>query len=140
MLRFTSGYRSVKHMATYTDAASRFSRWLHKYQRDRTAHAQARRAHPDPAILDAEFANVIHDTRILGFHAHPDELRTGTDLLLKGARANLVHFQDYELSVNNFGDLVDVLDAKKIGKELAAFLEALTTSGSAVVLSNKRYA
>jgi len=53
-------------MTSYADAAPRFARWLRKYQSDRKAHAQARRAHPDPAVLDAEFAHVIHDMRILG--------------------------------------------------------------------------
>ncbi len=126
-------------MMNYADAASRFSRWLRKYESDRAAHAQARRAHPDPAILDAEFAHVIHDTRTFRLQTLPYELRAATDLLLQGARAHLTHFQDYELGATNFGDLVDVLEEKKFGKELAAFLEALTTSGSAVVLSNKRY-
>ena len=95
-------------MTGYSEAASRFSRWLRKYRRDRTAHAQARRMHSDPAILDAEFAQVVRGMRLYLGQTKPTELRVATDLLLKGARAHPDHFRDYELS-RNFGDLVDVI-------------------------------
>ena len=75
------------------------------------------------------------------------ELRAATALLHGGARAAPEHFQDYELSTSNLGDIVDLLEThstyssagSSMVPEHAAFLEALTSSGSAAVLTNKRY-
>lgn len=64
-------------------------------------------------------------------------------MLHDGARATLEHFQDYELSTSNLGSIVDLLSALTAAgaviPELAALLDALTSSASVAVLTNKRY-
>lgn len=123
----------------YAAAEVRYARWLEEYRLDRAAHAKARNAHPDPAGLDADFARACGSTikGIVGLHE--SELRSVTDLLLQGARADTRHFEDYELSRENLGDVVDLLEQRNIDSALASFLEALTASGSLAVLSNRRY-
>eukprot|EP00752_Nemacystus_decipiens_P008595 g7674.t1 len=81
-----------------------------------------------------------------GCHLHLTELRAATELLHNGAKATTEHFQDNELSSKNLGDIVDLLSAHSfsgawsaVAPELAAFLDALTSSGSEAILTNKRY-
>lgn len=129
----------------YAGAEARLNRWLEKYQRDRAEHEKARRSHADPATLDADFALVVRAMGLIQCHLHLTELRVATALLHEGARATIEHFQDYELSSKNLGDIVDLMlahswsGASAVVPELAAFLEALTSSGSETVLTNKRY-
>lgn len=127
----------------YCDVEPRFSRWLKKYQGDRAAHSRARREHPDPMTLDAEFAQAMSKMSIDRCHTKLAELRAATSMLLKGARASTEHFQDNE-SFSNRGDIVDLLEWYARGRafiipEVASFFEALLASGSRAVLENRRY-
>ncbi|CAN0295577.1 unnamed protein product, partial [Scytosiphon promiscuus] len=129
---------------SYDEAETRFERWLKKYRSDRTAHDKARSAHADPDALDAQLAAAVRSIDLRN-HTKPAELARATGLLLSGARASPVHFQDYE-STGNLGDLVDALERQaerkvrgrpRVVPELGMFLEALTGSGSAAVLNNR---
>ncbi|CAM9343371.1 unnamed protein product [Ectocarpus sp. 4 AP-2014] len=76
-------------------------------------------------------------------HRKPAELREATEMLLNGARASTEHFRNHE-TFFNLGDVVDLLESLGEGTRharlvVAAFLEALTASGSAAVLTNRRY-
>lgn len=132
----------------YARAEPRLNRWLEKYQRDRAAHEKARRSHADPATLDADFARVVKAMGLSTCHLRPDDLQIATAMLHDGARATVEHFQNHELS-ENLGKIVDVLEAHsswssgnpeiRVSPELAAFVEALTSSASVAVLTNKRY-
>ncbi|CAM9238425.1 unnamed protein product [Ectocarpus sp. 6 AP-2014] len=100
--------------------------------------------HSDPAMLDADLARVVSRMGIPNGHRKPAELREATEMLLNGARASTEHFRDQE-TFFNLGDVVDLL-ASLLGEGtrharpvVAAFLEALTASGSAAVLTNRRY-
>lgn len=127
----------------YAGAEARLNRWLEKYQRDRAAHEKARRSHADPAKLDADFACVVEAMK---FYAQgplrPADLRAATALLHGGARATF-----HDSGIPNLGDIVDLLEthtswwaqSPAVIPELAAFLEALTSSGSVGVLTNRRY-
>ena len=129
----------------YAGAEGRLNRWFLKYQRDRAVHEQARRSLADSATLDADFALVVRAMSLRQCHLHLTELRIATAMLRDGARATIEHFPDYELSSSNLGDIVDLLSAhcwpgaSAVVPELAAFLEALTSSGSETALTNKRY-
>ncbi|CAM9960101.1 unnamed protein product [Ectocarpus fasciculatus] len=131
-------------MVTYSEAEPRFYRWLRKYRDDRAAHSRARKMHPDPAMLDADLARVVCRMGITGCYRKPAELSAATELLLHGARASTEYFQNNELFFN-LGEVVDLLeclagkDIRHANRAVAAFLEALTASGSAAVLTNRRY-
>jgi len=124
----------------YADAEMRYTRWLEQFQLDRSRHARYRRAHPDPAALDAELGATldrmgrVEDRYHLEWH-EPD-LRGATDLLLRGARVSgSFHHQVLD-------DIINMLDSKGpfIGRaefvhpDFRAFLDALTASGSVLVL------
>lgn len=131
-------------MTSYTEAEPRLSRWLQKYRDDRAAHSRARNKHSDPAMLDADLARVMSRMGIPNGHRKPAELREGTKILLNGARASTEHFRNHE-TFFNLGDIVDLLEslleegARHAYPVVSAFLEALTASGSAAVLTNRRY-
>lgn len=133
----------VETLSSYADAEPRFSRWLEKYQRDRAVHTRARRAHADPVKLDADFAQVVSRMGIGGCYNRPAEFREATRMLLSGACASTEHFRDNE-GFFNLGDIVDLLESfvggrAQIAPEIMAFLKALAASGSAVILTNRRY-
>ncbi|CAM9771243.1 unnamed protein product [Scytosiphon promiscuus] len=132
---------------SYDEAETRFERWLKNYQSDRTAHERARSAHPDPASLDAHLAAAVRAMYLPRCLQKPAELARATGLLLSGARASPAHFRDNH-TAGNLGDLVNALEGQaeaqvrgcpRLVPELGEFLDALTGSGSAAVLTNKRY-
>lgn len=61
-------------------------------------------------------------------------------MLLNGARATPGRgcFDDHELSGHNLGEIVDVLKGRW-NPDLEDFLDAITASGSMVILTNRRY-
>jgi len=121
----------------YADAELRYTRWLEKFQLDRSRHARVRRAPPDPAALDAELADVLHGRQGLSCYASE-----ATDLLLGGARmvepssgllGHKLSSIVYMLEVENWSrpHLQDFLDSQFQG-----FLDALTASGSVAILDS----
>lgn len=127
---------------SYDEAEKRFAKWLEEYQQDREAHEQARRAHPDPATLDADFAVALMEAPASindhGVHTSclPASLRPFTDMLLAGARAN-----DKRLCFK----LTAIVDrgrglSSRESPDLVNFVEALVASGSMAVLTCERYA
>ncbi|CAM9797152.1 unnamed protein product [Ectocarpus sp. 4 AP-2014] len=93
-------------------------------------HEKARRSHPDPATLDADFSRVVRAAGLTRHHLHLTELRVATAMLHASARATKEHFQDFES--NNLGDIMHHLEAHRVpwasavAPELTAFLEAIT--------------
>lgn len=123
----------------YAEAEVRFTRWLEKYQLDRSQHAAARRAHPDPAALDARFDDAIRrmDHLFDDCHDRP-ELREATDLLWRGARAIDKH--PHSITKRRLTDIVCVLEMRaggvRVEPPVGAFLDALTASGSVAILDS----
>ena len=118
----------------YADAELRYTRWLEKFQVDRSRHAKARRANPDPAALDAELADALDTMHGLGYDK--PELREATDLLWRGAR---MAETSCSLLGHKLANIIYMLEADDPGREertqilrphFRAFLDALTASGS----------
>lgn len=129
---------------SYGEAETRLTGWLQEYQRDRAVHEKARRAHPDPTTLDNDFAVAFKEASSCQAtleYPFPTSPRALTAMLLNGARATPCRgcFDDYELSGRNLGDIVEVLRGRP-DPEVEEFLDAVTTSGSVAVISNRRYA
>ena len=120
----------------YEKAEIRFTRWLARFQLDRSRHAKARRAHPDPSALDAEFACALHELGDPGASCSGSpELQEATELLLRGARV----VEDYPHSLTgrklkgiiyHLEWLDDCSRTAFVDPRYRAFLDAIVASGS----------
>lgn len=132
----------------YDEAKDRFPEWLAEYKRDRAEHEKARSAHPNPTMLDAEFAAAFEKSKFSLRLISPagdlgllPTMRSLTAILLRGARATSGYFDDHELIGSNLGDVDDLL--RTVGTMLAPgledFLDALAASGSMTMCTNRVY-
>lgn len=65
-------------------------------------------------------------------------IRTATELLLLGARADTDYFEDNELTSRpSLGVIVDLLQDHAVDAYYAALLKALTSSGSTTLFTNR---